>query len=224
MRPGPEELEALQKEITGKMVPGDDIVILGPVGIAGTLQLLENCADRLKAVFSEGFLADAEEDCLSGRILPSDIQKLTGGREVHAMYGLGPAGFLGGLWIMAEASSAGLKLDLRRVPILQYSVEICEVTGDNPYMIPSEGAVLLSMQSGEAFASEMRIYPPAMIRNPKTPSVHFSHQNQFLIISYKSNKTLAPITKIGNYKITKIKKIYAMEMTKLESEKRFTVT
>ncbi|MBP3901091.1 MAG: hydrogenase maturation factor [Blautia sp.] len=156
MRPGPEELEALQKEITGKMVPGDDIVILGPVGIAGTLQLLKNCADRLKAVFSAGFLADAEEDCLSGRILPSDIQKLTDGREVHAMYGLGPAGFLGGLWIMAEASSAGLKLDLRRVPILQYSVEICEVTGDNPYMIPSEGTVLLSMQSGEAFASEMR--------------------------------------------------------------------
>ncbi len=156
MRPGPEELEALQKEITGRMAPGDDIIILGPVGTAGTLQLMETCADRLKAAFSAGFLADAQEDCISGRILPSDIQKLASGREVHAMYGLGPAGFLGGLWIMAEASSAGLSLDLRRVPILQYSVEICEVTGDNPYMIPSEGAVLLSMPSGEAFASELR--------------------------------------------------------------------
>ena len=156
MRPGPEELEALQREITGRMVPGDDIVILGPVGTAGTLQLLETCADRLNSVFSAGFLADAEDDCLSGRIITTDIQNLTSGREVHAMYALGPAGFLGGLWIMAEASSAGLSLDLRRVPILQYSVEICEVTGDNPYMIPSEGAVLLSMQSGEVFASEMR--------------------------------------------------------------------
>ena len=105
---------------------------------------------------SDGFLADAKEECVSSRILSSDVQNLTNGREVHAMYALGSAGFLGGLWIMAEASSAGLRLDLRHVPILQYSVEICEVTGDNPYMIPSEGAVLLSMQSGEAFASEMR--------------------------------------------------------------------
>ena len=47
MRPGPHELEALQREITGRMSPGDDIVILGPVGTGGTLQILDSCTERL---------------------------------------------------------------------------------------------------------------------------------------------------------------------------------
>jgi hydrogenase maturation factor len=74
----------------------------------------------------------------------------------HAYLPLGKSGFLGGLWMMAEASGTGLKLDMRRIPVLQHTIEVCEVTGENPYMIPSGGSLLLALKSGEAFCSELR--------------------------------------------------------------------
>lgn len=75
---------------------------------------------------------------------------------IHAILPLGRSGFLGGLWIMSEVSGCGLKLDLRRVPVLQYTVEICEVLHQDPYSISSEGAYLFAAASGESFASELR--------------------------------------------------------------------
>ena len=56
MRLGPEAMEALQAEITGKLKTGDDLVVAGPVGLEGTIQIIKEREEFLKQYFSTGFL------------------------------------------------------------------------------------------------------------------------------------------------------------------------
>ncbi len=42
----------------------------------------------------------------------------------------------------------GLEVDLKKIPIRQEMVEICEFYDENPYMIPAEGVLLIVTSSG----------------------------------------------------------------------------
>ena len=56
MKLGQQALEALQAEITGRIYPGDDLVVAGETGISGTLELICREWDKLRTYFSESFL------------------------------------------------------------------------------------------------------------------------------------------------------------------------
>ena len=161
MRPGPEELAALQSSITGRMLAGDDIIVVSPAGLSGTRTLLENNEERLRKKFSAAFLRDANDACKTHMVSEAEekfgkILEAAEKNNMNSYIAAGRSGFLGALWVLAEASGCGLTLDLRRVPILQYTVEICEELGEHPYMLSSEGSFLFSMPSGEGFVSELR--------------------------------------------------------------------
>jgi hydrogenase maturation factor len=46
-------------------------------------------------------------------------------------------------------------VDLKKIPIRQETVEICEFFGLNPYMLKSGGALLLSSDDGEGLKNEL---------------------------------------------------------------------
>ena len=46
---------------------------------------------------------------------------------VSAMHDVTEGGIFGALWEMAEASGVGLEIDLKKIPIRQETVEVCEV-------------------------------------------------------------------------------------------------
>ena len=48
MKLGQKAMEILQKEITGKLCSGDDLVVAGPVGFEGTVLLVRNEKDFLR--------------------------------------------------------------------------------------------------------------------------------------------------------------------------------
>ena len=48
MKLGQQALEALQAEITGRICPGDDLVVAGETGISGTLELINREWDKLR--------------------------------------------------------------------------------------------------------------------------------------------------------------------------------
>ena len=55
MKLGQQALEALQAEITGRLNPGEDLVVAGEIGISGTLVLIsrkkKNCVNIFRRVF-----------------------------------------------------------------------------------------------------------------------------------------------------------------------------
>ena len=45
---------------------------------------------------------------------------------VRAMHDVTTGGIFGALWELAEASGVGLEIELKKIPIRQETVEICE--------------------------------------------------------------------------------------------------
>ena len=48
MKLGQQALEALQAEITGRLNPGEDLVVAGEIGISGTLVLVSRGKEQLR--------------------------------------------------------------------------------------------------------------------------------------------------------------------------------
>ena len=149
MRLGPEAMEALQAEITGKLKTGDDLVVAGPVGLEGTIQIIKEREEFLKQYFSTGFLYELIR-------LEPEIRGKLPEQETDSLYEMGKGGVLAALWKMAEVSQIGLKIDLRKIPIRQETIEVCEIFDLNPYKLQSDGAILIGIRGGEALVQRLR--------------------------------------------------------------------
>ena len=64
------------------------------------------------------------------------------------MHDVTEGGIFGALWEMAEASGVGLEIDLKKIPVRQESIEICEYFGINPYELISSGSMLIAASDG----------------------------------------------------------------------------
>ena len=55
MKLGKKALEALQAEIDGRLMPGDELIVAGPVAAEGTAWITKNYYDRLREFLQNGF-------------------------------------------------------------------------------------------------------------------------------------------------------------------------
>lgn len=141
-------MEALRAEVTGLLKEGDDLVIIGDIALAGTALIVEKENEFLRQFFSEGFLWDAwRSPSLYGASKNITAQQYV--MEMDAFYHLGTGGVLAGLWKVAEASEMGLFADLRKIPVRQETIEICERFDLNSYKLFSEGSILVGTLKGE---------------------------------------------------------------------------
>lgn len=148
MKLGQKAMEALRAEVTGLLKEGDDLVIIGDIALDGTALIVEKENEFLRQFFSEGFLWDAwRSPSLYGASKNITAQQYV--MEMDAFYHLGTGGVLAGLWKVAEASEMGLFADLRKIPVRQETIEICERFDLNPYKLFSEGSILVGTLKGE---------------------------------------------------------------------------
>ena len=75
---------------------------------------------------------------------------------VGAMHDVTEGGLFGALWEMAEASDVGLEIDLKKIPIRQETVEICEYFDINPYGLISSGMMLMAAEDGNALVKQLQ--------------------------------------------------------------------
>ena len=138
---------------TAGVEPGMDIVLTKWIGIEGTTILAKEKERELKEFFPEKFVdaAISFEQYLS--VVPEAAVAVKSG--VRAMHDVTEGGIYGALWEMAEASGVGLEIDLKKIPIRQETVEICEYFDINPYGLISSGAMLMATQEGEALVEAL---------------------------------------------------------------------
>ena len=155
-------MEALQQEADGLIMPGDEIVAAGAAGLYGTRILVEKQYDRLLPFFSARFLDEAAAVPGKYAISPEGMEKespvyqMARDAGARGLFIMGKGGFLTCLWKFCEASQVGLIADLRKVPIRQETIEICEVLDVNPYNLFSGGAFLAALPSGEGFVNNLK--------------------------------------------------------------------
>ena len=153
MKLGQQALEALQAEITGRLNPGEDLVVAGEIGISGTLVLISREKEKLRKYFSESFLYMSEDTLQKCKVSRED--DFWTDKRISALYFTKEGGILSGLWKRAEASGVGLDVDLRKIPIRQETIEVCERLDVDPYKLESEGTVLLGTGQGNALVREL---------------------------------------------------------------------
>ncbi|MDO5702784.1 MAG: AIR synthase-related protein [Lachnospiraceae bacterium] len=87
------------------------------------------------------FLAELGENCrrLSEAAAIADLEGALFVKEI------GERGLLSCLWDMGEELGCGMEIEMKKIPIRQEAVEICELMRADPYMEESRGALLLAV-------------------------------------------------------------------------------
>lgn len=133
--------------------PGMDIVVTKWIGLEGTTILSKEKEAELKEHFPEAFVdtAISFEQYLS--VIPEAAVAVKSG--VGAMHDVTEGGIFGALWEMAEASDVGLEIDLKKIPIRQETIEVCEYFDVNPYGLISSGSMLMAAEDGEKLVDRL---------------------------------------------------------------------
>lgn len=138
----------------GESLPGQDIVMTKWAGIEGTALLAERYADRLRERYP---LHMIEEAAALKRQLSVIPEAATAAKSnVSAMHDVSTGGIFAALWELAESAGVGLAVDLKKIPIKQETVEVCEFFGLNPYELLSGGCLLMTTDSGERLVQALK--------------------------------------------------------------------
>ena len=115
-----------------EMRPGQGLVAAGLAGWQGTLKIGCQEEERLRQRFSLSYLRQLGEPAGPEAVqwARAHVQK-----EITAYEEAGEGGILAALWNLSGRYGMGITFDLRRIPIRQITVEICELWGLNPYRL-----------------------------------------------------------------------------------------
>ena len=140
---------------TGGARPGQDVVFSKWIGIEGTAVLAKMREKELRARFSEAFVEQAQGFLQYISVVPEAAVAVKSG--VSAMHDVSECGIFGALWELAEASGVGLDIDLKKIPVRQETIEVCEVFDINPYFMPSGGAMLMAIDNGHDLVHQLDV-------------------------------------------------------------------
>lgn len=153
----------------GVMETDQDLVAAGYIALSGTARLAVLGSEVLSKRFTRSFVKQCQE-----------IHKTRGLKTVPGISASGAAswcmpgegGVMAALWDYFEVFGLGFEIELRRLPILQETVEVCEVFDVNPYRLQSEGCILMTAANGGALAASLEKQGiPAVVIGRTTKSI-----------------------------------------------------
>lgn len=146
------------RDNTGLMKTGQDLVVAGFAGLAGTRIIAEMKREDLRSRFAGRYL-----DLLinSGESGSGEEEEKSGLRDWKGLGAAewepaGEGGILTAIWNLSGTYGLGAEFSLRRIPVKQASIEICEFFALNPYRLYSKGCWLLASENGGRIARDLR--------------------------------------------------------------------
>lgn len=133
--------------------PGQDVVITKWIGLEGTSILAKEREEELAKKFPRHLIDEAKayEQMLS--VIPEAAIAVKS--NVSAMHDITEGGVFGAFWELAESAGVGLTIDLKKIPIKQVTVEICNYFDINPYELMSSGSMLIAADNGYDLVREL---------------------------------------------------------------------
>lgn len=127
-----------------------ELVVAGWAGLEGMLRIADEEEERLAARFSPSFLrlVKSYSDCIFG----SQIPETAGKKKVPVIRHVGAGGIFKALWDLSAEMGMGLEVDLKKIPVRQETIEICELFHINPYQLTSAGCFLMAAEEGSSLA------------------------------------------------------------------------
>ena len=132
---------------------GNSIVFTKWLGMEGMVRIAEEKEKSLKERFSAGFLKQIQSYRES---IFAEKEILTAIEQGNVwMDQIGEGGILAALWRLSAAAGSGIRVDMKRLPILQETVEVCEYFHLNPYQLASAGSFLMVTENAEALCQRL---------------------------------------------------------------------
>lgn len=146
-------MRRIERNNTGLLNPGQDLVVAGYAGLAGTLEIIRRKEQELRQWFSEDYLSRILEQ--NPAVLHKDLEqwKRYGATECEPA---GQGGIFKALWDLSGAYMRGIRFSLKKIPVKQETIEICERYDLNPYRLLSTGSFLLTAQNGGDLVYELK--------------------------------------------------------------------
>ena len=139
--------------LTRAAKPGQDLVVTKWVGLEGTGIIAKEKEAELAARYPLSLIREAQHfDKFLSVLKESEIAVKSG---VSAMHDVNEGGIFGALWELASSAKVGLEVDLKKIPIRQETVEICNFYEINPYELISSGSMLMATDNGHDLVREL---------------------------------------------------------------------
>lgn len=133
--------------------PSEELVMTGWAGKEGAAILAKDMEMKLRERFSMDFLERAQEGIQD--ISVSKAANVGVEYNVKAMHDVTSGGIFGALWELSTAYQVGFSVDLKKIPIRQETIEVCECFDINPYVLTSRGALLLVTEHANELVSKL---------------------------------------------------------------------
>ena len=147
---------AVTQVSAGKNLAGQDIIITKWIGLEGTADLATRNREKLLERYPAYLVEEAAAFDRYYSILPEAATAVKSGG--CTMHDVSEGGVFAALWEMAEGAGVGLTIDMKKLPLRQETVEVCEFCNVNPYELRSGGSLIIASPEGtavvEALAAE----------------------------------------------------------------------
>lgn len=138
---------------TGGLRAGQELVVTKWIGLEGSSILAKEKEELLQKQLPNEIIETAKRFDEKLSVVPDSEVAMEIGAS--AMHDVTEGGIFGALWEMAAASGVGLTVDLKKIPLRQETIEICEVFDINPYMLISSGSLLIGTNHGYQLVQEL---------------------------------------------------------------------
>lgn len=136
-----------------KALAGMDVVVSKWIGLDGASILAREREEALRTRYPQPIIDAAKGFAQLASVVPEAATAVKSG--VKVMHDINESGIFGALWEMAEGIGVGLEIDLKKIPVKQETVEICEFFDVNPYKLASMGSLLMITENGHDLVREL---------------------------------------------------------------------
>lgn len=129
-----------------KVKPGFEIVMTKAIALEGTSIIATSLYDKLLERFPKQLVDDAKAFVDEISVVKEGNIALEHGAVF--MHDVTEGGIFGALWEVAKAANLGIEVDLKKIPVRQETIEICNYIDVNPYMLISSGSMVIATERG----------------------------------------------------------------------------
>ncbi len=179
-----------------RIKPGQDVVVSKWIGLEGTVRIAREHRKALLTRYPARMIDEAAEFEQFFSVIPEAATARKSG--VCGIHDASQGGIFGALWEMADGAGVGLEIDLKKLPVRQETIEVCEFFDLNPYELSSMGCLLMTSEDGNALVAALKREGIPAVAAGKT-----TDGNDRLLLNGEERRFLEPPKMDELYKIDK---------------------
>jgi|GEM_PF-639450 len=186
-----------------KAEAGQDLIMAGYAGWRGSVRLAALYADSLRERFNDEFTEPLRRAAASGHdgsaggtkaAAGAAMARIAAGAGVRSMHAAGEGGIFTAVWDMAQSQKLGVRIRLDSILLRQETVEVCDHIGVNPYLLMSQGVLLMASEHSRMVLEEF-----AAAGIPAAVIGYFTDDNDRVVITDDETRFLEPFRKDSIY-------------------------